>query len=58
MVLEFFVFRYVATVVTAAHEMENGFQIWSFSGKLFYKLSKDRLYQVVVLSLVGTKSSV
>ncbi|RLM87570.1 eukaryotic translation initiation factor 3 subunit B-like [Panicum miliaceum] len=37
--------RYVATVVTAVHEMENGLQIWSFSGKLLYKLSKDHLYQ-------------
>ncbi|XP_025801980.1 eukaryotic translation initiation factor 3 subunit B-like isoform X2 [Panicum hallii] len=37
--------RYVATVVTAVHEMENGFQIWSFSGKFLYKLSKDHLYQ-------------
>ncbi|RLN27642.1 uncharacterized protein C2845_PM05G17730 [Panicum miliaceum] len=37
--------RYVATVVTAIHEMENGFQIWSFSGKLLCKLSKDHLYQ-------------
>ena len=48
MVLELFVFRYVATVVTAVHEMENGFRIWSFSGKLLYQLSKDRLYQVEV----------
>jgi translation initiation factor 3 subunit B len=58
MVLEFFVFRYVATVVTAVHEMENGFQIWSFSGKFLYKLSKDHLYQVEVLSLVVNQSMI
>jgi hypothetical protein len=52
MVLEFFVFRYVATVVTAVHEMENGFKIWSFKGDLLYNLSKDQLYQVEVLSHV------
>ncbi|CAN6204897.1 unnamed protein product [Urochloa humidicola] len=39
--------RYVATVATAVHEMENGFWIWSFKGKLLYKLSKDHLYQFI-----------
>ncbi|KAL6846837.1 hypothetical protein ACP4OV_024285 [Aristida adscensionis] len=37
--------RYVATVATAVHEMENGFQIWSFSGKQLYKVSMDHFYQ-------------
>ncbi|KAL6655310.1 hypothetical protein ACP70R_006136 [Stipagrostis hirtigluma subsp. patula] len=37
--------RYVATAVTAVHEMENGFQMWSFSGKQLYKVSKDHFYQ-------------
>ncbi|TVU10085.1 hypothetical protein EJB05_43593 [Eragrostis curvula] len=39
--------RYVATVVTAVHEMENGFQIWSFNGKRIYNKSKDRLFQFI-----------
>jgi translation initiation factor 3 subunit B len=29
--------RYVATIVNAAAAMENGFQIWSFSGQPLYK---------------------
>lgn len=37
--------RYVATVVTSVHEMENGFNIWSFSGKLLYRISKDHFFQ-------------
>ncbi|XP_074274818.1 eukaryotic translation initiation factor 3 subunit B-like isoform X2 [Silene latifolia] len=37
--------RYVATVVTAVHEMENGFNIWSFHGKLLYRIMKDNLSQ-------------
>ncbi|XP_026429206.1 eukaryotic translation initiation factor 3 subunit B-like [Papaver somniferum] len=37
--------RYVATSVTSVHEMENGFNIWSFTGKLLYKISKDHLHQ-------------
>ncbi|KAM0893219.1 hypothetical protein ACQ4PT_025237 [Festuca glaucescens] len=37
--------RFLATAVTSVHEMENGFQIWSFSGKHIYKVSKDHFYQ-------------
>ncbi|KAF7075295.1 hypothetical protein CFC21_080075 [Triticum aestivum] len=37
--------RFLATAVTSVHEMENGFQIWSFNGKLIYKISKDHFYQ-------------
>ncbi|MCL7043372.1 hypothetical protein MKW94_026081 [Papaver nudicaule] len=37
--------RYVATSVTSAHEMETGFNIWSFTGKLLYKTSKDHFHQ-------------
>ncbi|CAL9067771.1 eukaryotic translation initiation factor 3 subunit B-like [Musa acuminata AAA Group] len=37
--------RYVATAVTSVHEMENGFHIWSFSGKLLYRISRDHFYQ-------------
>ncbi|MCL7040899.1 hypothetical protein MKW94_002648 [Papaver nudicaule] len=37
--------RYVATAVTSVHEMENGFNIWSFTGKLLYKVSKDHFHQ-------------
>ncbi|KAJ3697547.1 hypothetical protein LUZ61_001252 [Rhynchospora tenuis] len=37
--------RYVATAVTSVHEMENGFHIWSFNGKLLYRIPKDHLFQ-------------
>ncbi|MBA0766562.1 hypothetical protein Gotri_015592 [Gossypium trilobum] len=38
--------RYVATSVTSVHEMENGFNIWSFNGKLLYRILKDHFFQV------------
>lgn len=28
--------RYVATSVSASHQMENGYNLWSFNGKLLY----------------------
>ncbi|KAF8780943.1 hypothetical protein HU200_000908 [Digitaria exilis] len=37
--------RYVATAITSVHEMENGFHIWSFNGKLLYKVLKDNFFQ-------------
>ncbi|KAK9058225.1 hypothetical protein SSX86_023065 [Deinandra increscens subsp. villosa] len=37
--------RYVATSVTSVHEMENGFNIWSFNGKLLYRIPKDHFFQ-------------
>lgn len=37
--------RYVATSVSAVHAMENGFQVWSFSGQLLYRLPRDRFFQ-------------
>ncbi|KAJ6373262.1 hypothetical protein OIU76_027570 [Salix suchowensis] len=38
--------RYVATLVTSVHhEMENGFNIWSFNGKLLYRTLKDHFFQ-------------
>ncbi|XP_023007597.1 eukaryotic translation initiation factor 3 subunit B-like isoform X1 [Cucurbita maxima] len=37
--------RYVATAVTSVHEMENGFNIWSFNGKLLYRVLKDHFFQ-------------
>nr|AIZ68196.1 eukaryotic translation initiation factor 3 subunit B-like protein [Albuca bracteata] len=37
--------RYVATSVTSVHEMENGFHIWSFNGKLLYSIPKDHFFQ-------------
>ncbi|VFQ93689.1 unnamed protein product [Cuscuta campestris] len=37
--------RYVATSVTSVHEMENGFNIWSFHGKLLYRFSRDHFFQ-------------
>ncbi|KAL0003545.1 hypothetical protein SO802_017326 [Lithocarpus litseifolius] len=39
--------RYVGTAVTSVHEMENGFNIWSFNGKLLYRISKDHLFQLL-----------
>lgn len=42
------VYRYVATAVTSVHEMENGFNIWSFNGKLLYRTLKDHFFQVPV----------
>ncbi|KAL0733892.1 hypothetical protein Bca4012_010102 [Brassica carinata] len=38
--------RYVATAVTSVHEMENGFTIWSFNGKLLYRNLKDHFFQL------------
>ncbi|GAA0145959.1 hypothetical protein Leryth_013162 [Lithospermum erythrorhizon] len=37
--------RYVATSVTSVHEMENGFNIWSFHGKLLYRILRDHFFQ-------------
>ncbi|KAL2329458.1 hypothetical protein Fmac_017039 [Flemingia macrophylla] len=39
------VHRYVATSVTSVHEMENGFNIWSFNGKHLYRILKDHFFQ-------------
>ncbi|KAK9104755.1 hypothetical protein Scep_021599 [Stephania cephalantha] len=41
--------RYVATSVTSVHEMENGFNIWSFSGKLLYRIPRDHFFQMKLL---------
>ncbi|KAJ4902960.1 Eukaryotic translation initiation factor 3 subunit B [Raphanus sativus] len=38
--------RYVATAVTSVHEMENGFTVWSFNGKLLYRVLKDHFFQL------------
>jgi translation initiation factor 3 subunit B len=37
--------RYVATVVTSVHQMENGFNLWSWNGNLMYRVMRDRFYQ-------------
>lgn len=37
--------RYVATSVTSMHDMENGFNMWTFHGKLLYKRSKEMFLQ-------------
>ena len=37
--------RYVTTAVTSVHQMENGFHVWTFNGKLLYKLGRERFYQ-------------
>lgn len=39
--------RYAATSVTVVHEMENGFNIWSFNGKLLYRIPRDHFYQLL-----------
>ncbi|KAI8475850.1 MAG: eukaryotic initiation factor [Monoraphidium minutum] len=37
--------RYVATYVNATNQMENGFNIWTFNGRLLYNMQRDRFYQ-------------
>ena len=37
--------RYVTTAVTSVHQMENGFHVWTFNGKLLYKHGRERFYQ-------------
>eukprot|EP00899_Mesostigma_viride_P013900 jgi/Mesvir1/22510/Mv18538-RA.2 len=37
--------RFVATSVTSVNQMENGFNIYSYHGKLLYKVRRDRFYQ-------------
>lgn len=40
--------RFVSTSVTSVHQMENGFNIWSFNGKLLYRLPRERFFQVTL----------
>lgn len=37
--------RYVVTMVDASNNMDNGFNVWSFSGQLLYKVDRERLFQ-------------
>mmetsp|Transcript_36262 Transcript_36262/g.43780 ORF Transcript_36262/g.43780 Transcript_36262/m.43780 type:complete len:706 (-) Transcript_36262:230-2347(-) len=37
--------RYVTTSVTSVHQMENGCNVWTFNGKLLYRLPRDRFFQ-------------
>lgn len=37
--------RSCATSVTSVHQMENGFNMWSFYGKLLYRLPRDKFFQ-------------
>ncbi|KAF7153516.1 hypothetical protein RHSIM_Rhsim01G0073400 [Rhododendron simsii] len=37
--------QHVGTSVTSVHEMTNGFNIWSFNGKLLYRILKDHFFQ-------------
>lgn len=37
--------RYVTTAVTSVHQMENGFHVWTFNGKLLYKHGREKFYQ-------------
>jgi translation initiation factor 3 subunit B len=37
--------RYVTTAVTSVHQMENGFHVWTFNGRLLYKHGRERFYQ-------------
>ena len=39
--------RFVTTAVTSVHQMENGYHMWTFNGKLLYKYGKDRFFQFV-----------
>ena len=34
--------RYVATSVTSIHQMENGFNVWSWNGHLLYRRATPR----------------
>ena len=48
--------RYVCTSITSVHQMDNGFNMWSFSGKLIYRLPRDRFFQVKFLYAHGTEN--
>eukprot|EP00873_Tetraselmis_striata_P009974 jgi/Tetstr1/430238/TSEL_020066.t1 len=37
--------RYIATSVTHVHQMENGFNMWAFNGKLMYKVLREQFFQ-------------
>mmetsp|Transcript_39693 Transcript_39693/g.112613 ORF Transcript_39693/g.112613 Transcript_39693/m.112613 type:complete len:705 (-) Transcript_39693:127-2241(-) len=37
--------RYIATSVTHVHQMENGFNMWAFNGKLLYRIMRDQFFQ-------------
>lgn len=37
--------RYLATCVTALHHMDNGFQVWSFQGRMLYRVPHDNFFQ-------------
>jgi translation initiation factor 3 subunit B len=41
--------RYVTTSVTSVHQMENGFNMWAFNGRLLYRTPRDRFFQVYSL---------
>ncbi|MCD9561037.1 hypothetical protein HAX54_019971 [Datura stramonium] len=45
--------RYVATAVTSVHEMENGFNVWSFNVELLYRIL--RTISSVLLSLTARR---
>ncbi|CAD7701705.1 unnamed protein product [Ostreobium quekettii] len=36
---------FLATSVTAVHQMENGFNMWTFQGRNLYRLPRDRFFQ-------------
>ena len=37
--------RYVATAVTTVHQMENGYKVWAFTGRLLYQAARERFFQ-------------
>mmetsp|Transcript_7434 Transcript_7434/g.24695 ORF Transcript_7434/g.24695 Transcript_7434/m.24695 type:complete len:720 (+) Transcript_7434:103-2262(+) len=39
--------RFVSTSVTAVHQSDNGYHVWSFNGRLIYKALHDGLYQFI-----------
>merc|ERR1712167_278671 len=41
--------RYVATFVSHwRHQMENGYNIWSFQGKMLHHCPKDKFFQLLL----------
>jgi len=37
--------RFISTSVTSVHQMENGYNLWSFSGKMLSRTPRDRFLQ-------------
>mmetsp|Transcript_27692 Transcript_27692/g.46371 ORF Transcript_27692/g.46371 Transcript_27692/m.46371 type:complete len:374 (+) Transcript_27692:69-1190(+) len=46
--------RYVTTSVTSVHQMENGFNMWAFNGRLLYRTPRDRFFQFLWRPRIAT----